>query len=102
MEVFKLFKLKWIFWCSKCEHNKWIKVNVTLIVLQVSRNDLFDILLLCCVNEVLDVHQGALALLGDLAKVNITLHSLDCPFDLVKETFARFFSNYVISLCSLE
>jgi hypothetical protein len=91
LEVFKLFKLKWIFWCSEREHNKWIKVNVILIVLQVSRNDLFYLLILCCVDEAPNVHQGALALLGDLAKVNVTLHQMDCPFDLVTKTFAIYF-----------
>jgi hypothetical protein len=25
MNVFGLFRLKWIFWCSKCENRKWIK-----------------------------------------------------------------------------
>jgi hypothetical protein len=64
MEMSKLFKLKWVFWYSKCEHNKWIKVNVTLIVLQVSRSDLFDLLMLCCVDEAPNVHQGAFALVG--------------------------------------
>jgi transportin-1 len=39
-----------------------------LIVLQVSRSDLFDLLLLCCADEAPDVRQSALALLGDLAK----------------------------------
>jgi hypothetical protein len=58
--------------------------------------------MLCCVDEAPDVHQGALPLLGNLAKVNITLHSMDCPSDLVKETFVGFFSSYFISLCSLE
>ncbi len=25
VEMFRLFKLKWVFWCSKHEHNRWIK-----------------------------------------------------------------------------
>ncbi len=41
--------------------------------------------LLCCADETSNVHQSALALLGDLAKVNITLHLMDCPSDLVKQ-----------------
>jgi transportin-1 len=69
--------------------------------LQVS-SELFDLLLLCCADEAPDVRQSALALLGDLAKVNITLHLMDRPSDLVKETFPGFFLSYSISLCSLQ
>lgn len=36
---------------------------------QVSRSDLRDLLLQCCGDEAADVRQSALALLGDLAKV---------------------------------
>jgi hypothetical protein len=56
----------------------------------------------CFADEAPDVRQSALALLADLAKVNITLHLMDCPSDLVKETFPGFFSSYSISLCSLQ
>jgi len=50
-----------------------------------------------------NVCQNAMALLGDLVKIQfIMLHLIDYPSDIVKETFARFFSNYSISLCSLE
>lgn len=40
-----------------------------VVLTQVSRSDLRDLLLQCCADEAPDVRQSALALLGDLVKV---------------------------------
>jgi hypothetical protein len=64
----------------------------------VSRSDLFDLLLLCCADEAPDIRQSALALLGDLAKVNIVFHfCVLCPSDLLWETCAVFSRRYCTS-----
>ena len=44
-------------------------VDYMVVLTQVSRSDLRDLLLQCCADEAPDVRQSALALLGDLVKV---------------------------------
>jgi len=44
MKVFRLFTLKWIFWCWECEHSRWIKVAANF---RVFIPFLFFSLLLC-------------------------------------------------------
>jgi hypothetical protein len=80
-----------------CKCLKLLETHV-YIFLQVSRSDLFDLLLLCCADEAPDIRQSALALLGDLAKVNIVFHfCVFCPSDLLWETCAEFSRRYCTS-----